>query len=198
MELSKETLAKIDEVIPRYPEKRSAVLMVIHLVQEELGFISDEAMEWIAEKLDLEPINVYELVTFYPLLRREPWGKTHVRVCRTLPCALRGSYKTCRLLEDKLGVKQGQVSEDGEFSLEFMECLADCGEGPVVIVGEKTYEDIQGETADKFAEQVRDRTLETAGDFVSYEDALAKPGGRTPAKPKKKVVPTRRKVFAKK
>ena len=198
MELSQETLAKIDEVIPRYPEKRSAVLMVIHLVQEELGFISDEAMEWIAEKLDLEPINVYELVTFYPLLRREPWGKTHVRVCRTLPCALRGSYKTCRLLEDKLGVKQGQVSEDGEFSLEFMECLADCGEGPVVIVGEKTYEDIQGEAAYKFAEQVKDRTLETAGDFVSYEDALAKPSGSTPSKPKQKVVPAPRKILAKK
>ena len=198
MELGKETLAKIDEVIPRYPEKRSALLMVIHLVQEELGFISDEAMEWIAEKLDLEPINVYELVTFYPMLRREPWGKTHVRVCRTLLCALRGSYKTCRILEDKLGVKEGQVSEDGEFSLEFMECLADCGEGPVVIVGEKTYEDIQGEAADKFAEQVTDRTLETAGDFVSYEDALAKPGGRTPVKSKKKVVSARRKPDAKK
>ncbi len=198
MELSKETLAKIDEVIPRYPEKRSAVLMVIHLVQEELGFISDEAMEWIAEKLDLEPINVYELVTFYPMLRREPLGKTHVRVCRTLPCALRGSYKTCRILEDKLGVKEGQVSEDGEFSLEFMECLADCGEGPVVIVGEKTYEDIQGEDADKFAEQVRDGALETAGDFVSYEDALARPGGRAPAKPKKKVVSARRKPASRK
>ena len=175
MELSKQTLSRIDELVPRYPEKRSAVLMVIHLVQEELGFISDEAMEWIASRLELEPINIYELITFYPMLRRKPWGKTHVRVCRTLPCALRGSYRTCRVLEDKLGVKEGQVSDDGEFSLEFMECLADCGKGPVVIVGEKTYEDIQGESADQFADQLKQRTLDSSGDFVSYEDALAKP-----------------------
>lgn len=180
MELTKETLSKIDEIIPRYPEKRSAVLMVIHLVQEEMGYLSDEAMEWIADKLDLEPINVYELVTFYPMLRREPWGKTHVRVCRTLPCALRGSYKTCRILEDRLSVKEGHVSEDGEFSLEFMECLADCGEGPVVIVGEKTYEDIQGGGAEKFAEQLKDHALESSGDFVSFEDSLPKAKSEAP------------------
>jgi len=75
MELSKETLTKIEEVIPRYPEKRSAALMVIHLVQDELGFISDETCSWIAEKLEIEPINIKELITFYPMLRETPWAK---------------------------------------------------------------------------------------------------------------------------
>ena len=89
MELSKETLQNIDDVIPRYPDKRSAVLMVIHLIQDELGSITDETCEWIAEKLGLQPINVKELVTFYPMLRETPWGKTHVRVCRTLPALSR-------------------------------------------------------------------------------------------------------------
>ena len=83
MELSEETLTKIDEVITRYPEKRSASLMVIHLVQDELGCISNESCEWIADKLELQPINISELVTFYPMLRESPWGKTHVRVCQT-------------------------------------------------------------------------------------------------------------------
>ena len=175
MELSKKTLAKIDEIVPRYPDKRSALLMVIHEVQEEFGCISNDAVEWIAERLELEPINVMEVVTFYPMIRREPWGRTHVRVCRTLPCALRGSYKTCRTLEDKLGVKEGHVSEDGEYSIEFMECLADCGEGPVVIVDEKTYEDVQGERAEKFAEAVKNGELSCSKEFVSYEDALSKP-----------------------
>ena len=115
MELSQETLKKIDEVIPKYPEKRSAALMVIHLVQDEIGSISDETCSWIAEKLDLEPINIKELITFYPMLRETPWGKKHIRICRTLPCALRGSYKTCKILEEKLGVKEGHVREDGEF-----------------------------------------------------------------------------------
>jgi NADH-quinone oxidoreductase subunit E len=185
MELSKDTLSKIDEVVARYPEKRSATLMVIHLVQDEQGCITDDAVEWIADRLDLEPVNIYEVVTFYPMIRREPWGKTHVRVCRTLPCALRGSYKTCRTLEETLGVKEGHVSEDGEFSIEFMECLADCGKGPVVIVDEKTYEDIQGEAADKFAEQVKNGTLEKDRAFTSYEDGLAKPRRKTVASPKK-------------
>ncbi|MAN36333.1 MAG: NAD(P)H-dependent oxidoreductase subunit E [Opitutae bacterium] len=172
MELTKETLRKIEEVIPRYPEKRSAALMVIHLVQDELGSISNETCVWIAEKLDLQPINIQELITFYPMLRQTPWGKTHVRVCRTLPCALRGSYATCQKLESKLGVKEGHVRDDGEYSLEFMECLADCGEGPVVMVDEETYENIDEKEAEKLADLLLKGKLEKSTEFTSYEDAL--------------------------
>jgi len=172
LNLSEQTLSMIDEVVPKYPEKRSAALMVIHLVQNELGAVDDPACEWIAERLDLTPINVKELITFYPMLREKPWGKRHVRVCRTLPCALRGSYGTCRTLEQKLGVKEGHVREDGEFSLEFMECLADCGQGPVVIVDEQTYENIAGESAEKFADLLLKGKLESSEEFVSYEDGL--------------------------
>ena len=174
LNLSDNTLSKIDEIIPKYPEKRSAALMVIHLVQDELGAINDSACEWIANRLDLQPINIKELVTFYPMLREKPWGRKHVRVCRTLPCALRGSYATCKSFEKKLGVKEGHVREDGEYSLEFMECLADCGQGPVVIVDEKTYENVEGERAEKFADILLDGKLEESDEFVSYEDALLK------------------------
>jgi len=172
LNLSEQTLSKIDEVVPKYPEKRSAALMVIHLVQNELGAVDDPACEWIAERLELSPINIKELITFYPMLRDKPWGKRHVRVCRTLPCALRGSYGTCKTLEKKLGVKEGHVREDGEFSLEFMECLADCGQGPVVIVDEQTYENIAGESAEKFADLLLKGKLESSEEFVSYEDGL--------------------------
>ena len=174
LNLSDNTLSKIDEIIPNYPEKRSAALMVIHLVQDELGAINDSACEWIANRLDLQPINIKELVTFYPMLREKPWGRKHVRVCRTLPCALRGSYATCKSFEKKLGVQEGHVRDDGEYSLEFMECLADCGQGPVVIVDEKTYENVEGERADKFADLLLDGKLEESDEFVSYEDALLK------------------------
>lgn len=172
LNLSEQTLSKIDEVVPKYPEKRSAALMVIHLVQNELGAVDDPACEWIAERLELTPINIKELITFYPMLREKPWGKRHVRVCRTLPCALRGSYGTCKTLEKKLGVKEGHVREDGEFSLEFMECLADCGQGPVVIVDEQTYENIAGDSAEKFADLLLKGKLESSEEFVSYEDGL--------------------------
>src|SRR5438094_10361083 len=84
---------QIDEVITHYPvSKRSASLPLLHLFQEKFGFIADEAIKWIASKLGLQPINVLELVTFYPMFRREPAGATHIRVCRTLSCALAGSY----------------------------------------------------------------------------------------------------------
>ena len=148
--------------------------MVIHLVQDELGAVNDFACECIANRLDLQPINIKELVTFYPMLREKPWGRKHVRVCRTLPCALRGSYATCKSFEKKLGVKEGHVREDGEYSLEFMECLADCGQGPVVIVDEKTYENVDGDRAEKFADLLLDGKLDESDEFQSYEDALLK------------------------
>ena len=172
MNLSEETLKKIDEVIPRYPEKRSAALMVIHLVQEELGAVDLEASEWIAEKLDLQPINIRELITFYPMLRETAWGETHVRVCRTLPCALRGSYATCKKFEEKLSVKEGHVSEDGKFSIEFMECLADCGEGPVVMVGDQTFENIVEADAEKMGDLLLKNKLKDSKKYVSYENAV--------------------------
>ena len=87
MNLSEETLKKIDEVIPRYPEKRSAALMVIHLVQEELGAVDLEATEWIAEKLELQPINIRELITFYPMLRETAWGRN--------PCSHLPNFALC-------------------------------------------------------------------------------------------------------
>ena len=101
MNLKAETLEKIDRLVPRYPTLRSAALPLCHLVQEDQGYLSHEAMEWIADRLDLQPINIIELVTFYPMLRTEPTGKYHVRVCRTLPCALAGAYKTCERLQSR-------------------------------------------------------------------------------------------------
>src|SRR6478672_9586469 len=93
MTIPKELLARIDEAISHYPVwKRSASMPLLHLWQEQFGFISNEAIAWIAEKLELQPINILELVTFYPMFRRTPAGKKHIRVCRTLSCAMAGSY----------------------------------------------------------------------------------------------------------
>src|SRR2546430_16222533 len=81
----------IEELITHYPQKRSASLMLLHAIQEQFGYISKQAVEWIAAKLGLQPINIYELITFYPMLQQRPVGKYHLRVCRTLSCALAGS-----------------------------------------------------------------------------------------------------------
>ena len=148
MNLTPATLARIDEVIPHYPTKRSATLPLLHLIQEEAGFISPEAIEWVAAKLELQPINVYEVVTFYPMFRQKPIGRRHIKVCRTLSCALLGGYKTCATFEKEFDTHLGEVSPDGEVTVEFVECLASCGTAPVMRVGEKFYEGVSHKKAD--------------------------------------------------
>ncbi len=155
MDLKSHTIEKIDKLVPRYPTIRSAALPLCHLIQEDQGYLSEQAIEWIANRLDLQPINIQEIVTFYPMLRTEPTGKYHVRVCRTLPCALAGAYSTCRRLEEELDVSVGNTSEDGLVTLEFVECHADCGKAPVVMVGEDEYTDISPDRATELANKIK-------------------------------------------
>jgi NADH-quinone oxidoreductase subunit E len=155
MILKPETLRRIDEVIPHYPVKRSAALPLLHLVQEDVGYISNEAIEWIAQKLELQPINVYELVTFYPMFRQKPIGRRHIKVCRTLSCALMGGYKTCETFEREFGTHRGEVSPDGEVTIEFVECLASCGTAPVVMVDDDLHEKVDPAKAKEIATQIK-------------------------------------------
>jgi NADH-quinone oxidoreductase subunit E len=155
MNLKPETLTRIDQVIPHYPVKRSAVLPLLHLIQEDVGFISDGAIEWVAQKLELEPINVYEVVTFYPMFRRQPIGRRHIRVCRTLSCALLGGYKTCETFEQEFNTHRNQVSPDGEVTIEFVECLASCGTAPVVMIDETLHEKVDVAKARQLSEQIK-------------------------------------------
>jgi len=153
--LKPETLARIDEVITHYPVRRSASLPLLHLVQEDQGYISKEAIEWIAAKLELQPINVYELVTFYPMFRQHPIGRRHVKVCRTLSCALNGGYKVCESLEKEFCTHRGEISPDGEVTIEFVECLASCGSGPVVMVDDELHERVDEKKAAEIAAKIR-------------------------------------------
>lgn len=161
MELNQTTIDKIDQLIPRYPDKRSAALPLCHLVQEDLGYLSNESIEWIADRLELQPINISELVTFYPMLRDEAPGKYQVRVCRTLPCALAGAYKTCKQFEEAFDCKVGSTSDDGLITLEYVECHADCGKAPVVMVGEKEYTDVGSSQAEVLIDKIKNGTVET-------------------------------------
>ena len=151
MQIPTELTAQIDEAISHYPvSKRSASLPLLHLFQEHFGYISEEAIVWIAEKLELQPIHILELVTFYPMFRRKPAGKHHIRVCKTLSCALAGAEE----LKTKICATTGiacdghggchsdpvAVSPDGQFSIESVECLASCGSSPVMMVNDDFYE----------------------------------------------------------
>ena len=145
--------AEMDELISHYPQKRSASLMLLHALQEKFGFLSREAVEWTAQKLGLQPINIYELVTFYPMFRQRPIGKYHLKVCRTLSCALGGSGQLQQHLCDKLGLDAHghgpQTTKDGKFTVEFVECLASCGTAPVMMCNEDFYEGVSLRKADE-------------------------------------------------
>jgi NADH-quinone oxidoreductase subunit E len=143
----------INELITHYPEKRSASLMVLHAIQEHFGWISQEAVEWTARKLELQPINVYELVTFYPMFRQQPMGKYQIKICRTLSCALGGGHELHKHFCEKLGLdarKHGpQTTKDGKFTVEFVECLASCGTAPVIMVNDDFHEGVSHAKADE-------------------------------------------------
>jgi len=144
---------EIDELVAHYLEKRSASLMVLHALQEHFGFLSGPAVEWTASRLDLPPINIYELVTFYPMFRQEPCGKYHVKICRTLSCALGGSQQLHEHFCKRLGLDGGahgpQTTPDGRFTVEFVECLAACGTAPVMMCNDDTYENVTHQKADE-------------------------------------------------
>ena len=144
---------EIDELITHYLQKRSASLMALHALQGHFGWISREAIEWIAEKLELQPINICELVTFYPMFRQEAVGNYQIKVCRTLSCALGGSYKLHEHFCRKLGLDPHahglQTTKDGKFSIEFVECLASCGTAPVMMCNDDFYEGVTAPKADE-------------------------------------------------
>jgi NADH-quinone oxidoreductase subunit E len=163
MNLSAETLRRIDEVITHYPVKRSAALPLLHFVQEDQGHISNEAVEWIAGKLGLQPINVYELVTFYPMFRQKPIGRRHIKVCRTLSCAIMGGYRTCAEFQRQFGTGLGEVSPGGEVTVEFVECLASCGTAPVVMIDDELHERVDAAKARELSERIKSESRAAAG-----------------------------------
>jgi NADH-quinone oxidoreductase subunit E len=157
-ELSQETLNTIDQVIPRYPHKQSALMMILHAIQKEQGLISLEAQEWVAAKLEITPIQVREVVTFYPFYREHPIGRRHIRVCRTLSCALNGGYKVCDAFKKAFDTQLDAISPDGRVTVEFAECLASCGTGPVALVDEVLHENLTEERVAAICEQIKRET----------------------------------------
>ena len=181
----------MDEAIARYPHehRRSAAMPLLHLWQEHFGFISDNAVLWIAEKLGLQPINILELVTFYPMFREQPAGKTHIRLCRTLSCAMAGSFELMENLCTTFGIQRPleeagthnpiSVSPDGNYSVEFVECLASCHTAPVCMVREELRENVDANSIADLLKEGRspDRPrdnggLETAAPWKSFPHPL--------------------------
>jgi NADH-quinone oxidoreductase subunit E len=148
-----------DERIAHYPvNRRSATLPLLHIIQHRFGYISPESIEWAASKLELEPIKILEVVTFYPGFRQSAPGKFHIRVCRTLSCAMGGSHELMERLCELTGIDRSAsdshhhpiaVSPCGKFSVEFAECLASCGSAPVCMVNDDFHDGIPAGRAEE-------------------------------------------------
>ena len=131
--------------------------MVLHALQEQFGWISQEAVEWTARKLELQPIHIYELVTFYPMFRQKPIGRRHIKVCRTLSCALVGGLQVCEEFRRQFACETGATSADGEVKIEFVECLASSGTGPVVMIDEELHEKVDVAKARELAATIKNQ-----------------------------------------
>jgi NADH-quinone oxidoreductase E subunit len=152
-----ENQKKFDDTLKRYPNKKAALLPALWLAQKQNGHLSLDAQKYVASLLDLSPAHVYGVVSFYTMFHAKPVGKYHLQVCRTLSCALRGSENIIKHLDDKLGLKNGDITKDGLFSLEEVECLASCGTAPAMMVNEAYFENLSPERVDTVLEELKKR-----------------------------------------
>jgi len=159
VEFSSELIKKFDDIVSRYPagKQKSALLPILHLVQAEFGWVSAPAMDKVADYLKIQDIEVYEVATFYSMYFMRPQGKYVLEVCRTGPCCLVGAEKIMDYIEQKLGVKEGDVTPDGLFSWRGVECLAACGYAPVLQIGPEYtfYENLTEESVDKLVADLK-------------------------------------------
>jgi len=151
-----ERLTKVKEIIERYPagRQKSALLPVLHIAQEQWGWVSSEVMDYVAGLLDILPVEVYEVASFYTMYHLEPVGKHVIEYCRTGPCCLMGGEDIYGYLKQKLGIQAGETTQDGLFTLKEVECLAACGWGPVFQIREKYYMHLTKEKVDEIIEEL--------------------------------------------
>lgn len=151
LKFSNESLAVIEKMMAKYPEgkHKSALIPVLHLAQAEFdGWLSPEAMNAVAAALKLQPVEVYEVASFYTMFNLKPVGKCLIEVCRTSSCWLRGANEIVEHIERKLNIKDGETTADGMFTLKTVECLGSCGTAPMMMIGAQFHENLNYEKVD--------------------------------------------------
>jgi NADH-quinone oxidoreductase subunit E len=141
--------AKFQELLPKYPTKRAVILPALWLAQEQEGYITVEAMEYVAKRLEQPAVGVFAVVEFYTMFKTEPMGKHHIQLCRTLSCAMRGYEDMQALIERKLGIGPGEKTPDGTFSFELVECLGSCGTAPMMRMDNRYWENLSSDKLER-------------------------------------------------
>jgi len=152
---SKETLAKYERLLSRYPKREAAILPTLYLAQREFGHLSEEAIRYVADLLGFTPARIDGVATFYTMYNRKPVGKYHLQVCRNLSCSLMGAEHLIERVAEKLGVQPGETTSDGRFTLSTVECLGSCGTAPVMQVNDDYYENLSEESIDAILDRLR-------------------------------------------
>ena len=152
--LSPDRAREMTEILSRYPTRRAACIPVLHLCQDQEGYVSEEAMTFVAHELDISPAQVKGVVTFYTLFNTAPVGRHQVWICRTLSCALRGAEDIISHCEKRLGVHVGETTRDGKVTLRTAECLASCGTAPMMQIDKRYYENLSPSEVDGILDRI--------------------------------------------
>ena len=154
-EYTKENEEKFQEHLKKYPNSNCALLPALWLVQEQINWISPEAMIYVAKKLDKSPAEVYSFATFYTMFNLKPIGTYHIELCKTLSCMLRGSRELKKFIKDTIGINPGQTSKDGKFHLSEVECLGACGGAPMFALNGVYHENQSIDLLDKLIKECK-------------------------------------------
>ena len=152
---SPEIEARIDAIIARYPQKTSALVPILQLIQEAERYVSTEAQERVAARLEIPPAWVAGVVSFYTMITNRPLGRYHLQVCRTLSCALRGADALVDRIGERLGIGAGETTADGAFTLSPVECLGSCDTAPVIQINDDYYEGLSVEALDRLLDRLQ-------------------------------------------
>jgi NADH-quinone oxidoreductase subunit E len=166
----------VEELLTRYPTKRAACLPVLHLCQRIHGWISADVIAYVARRLELAPSEVQGVVTFYTMYHQQPVAPNVVWVCRTLSCELRGARDLQKRLEQRFGCSAGGTSKDGKFTLKTAECLAACGQAPMVQINDAYYENLTVETLDRLIDEVGNATRTPIANGATHGGEVGKLG----------------------
>jgi len=153
--LNKEIVSKIKSLAKKFPDKNSALLPALHLIQDEFGWIPAEAVKQLAKILDTTPNKIYGVLTFYTMFKTQPVGKYHIQVCRNVSCSLMGAKNIIQHLSEKIKITPGETTKDKKFTLSLVECLGSCGTAPVMMINDKYYENLDEKKVDSILESLK-------------------------------------------
>lgn len=154
MKEKKEISFEVLRIIEKYPNKKAALIPILHIFQEKFGFINSEMEKYIAGILEISPSSVREVTDFYTMFKRKNLGKYHIMICSSISCHLLGSKRIADFIKERLGISPGEITKDGKFSLEEVSCLGYCDISPVIMINDEVYGNLTLEKVDKIFKEL--------------------------------------------